>query len=96
MQAFYGCDDNPDDVVLMVKQYMSSRQVSQMPQVVLPAGRTDLIEKSPSEILPRNKFAERVVREFQKTACKVREHPYNMHKAAEYIENLLERNQAGH
>ena len=94
VQAFPGANDDPDDVVVMVKQSMSSKQVSQMPQVVLPNGRQDLLAKSPSEILPRNLFPDRLVHEFQKTAHKLREHPYNLFKAAEYIEQLLKTNKA--
>ena len=84
--------EHPSDVVLIVKQFLSSPSHSQAPQVVLPLevaeGLTGKLEAA-----PRNKFSETTLTEFRKSAMIFGNQPWNLLKAKSVLEDLCDFNE---
>lgn len=91
-QDWTGLQQHPSDVVLIVKQFLSSPSHSQAPQVVLPLeiaeGLTGKLEAA-----PRNKFAETTLTEFRKSAMTFGNQPWNLLKAKYFLEELCDLNE---
>ena len=67
------------DVILLMKQYMSSSHLSQPPLLLLPAARSSLLEgAAPTGVLPRNKIEPKTMKKYRKTAEVVGSAPWNM------------------
>ena len=93
--------EHPCAVVLLVKQYMSSSQMSQWPQVCFPFSSLEYLPESAisklrCSLLPREGFSERQQREFSKTAGLVEQPPWHLHRAAKYLRELLHNNKTTH
>ena len=87
-QDWRGRDTDPDDVVMLAKQYMHSRALSQEPLLVLPKGVWDEnMEQRPKilGILPttddRNQWTETTIKEYRKTASLILKDPWKLDKA---------------
>ena len=95
-QDWRGRDTDPDDVVMLAKQYMHSRALSQEPLLVLPKGVWDenmeqrqhlrmMTEILPTGILPttdgRNQWTETTIKEYRKTASLILKDPWKLDKA---------------
>ena len=93
--SMFFCQDPEaaDDVVLLIKDRMSSFRLCQSPLVVLPAARLVNLTES-LKVLPRNPLGERALHEFRKTAKAVAMPPWNMTDAAEYLNAWCQNNEA--
>ncbi len=86
-QAWPDTDALNDDIVILVKQYMSSKRLSQQPVLHIPA-LMHVPDSGPSVHMPRKTFSHRERTEFMKTASKVRAHPWNLIQAARFLEDV--------
>ena len=86
--------EDPADVVLTVKQYLSSPKHSQPPQVVMPV---QVAAQVPKDLCPapRNKFADTTLVEFRKSAKIFAGPPWNLLKAQTFLEDLCDENEKG-
>ena len=84
-------DAQPQDAVLLCKQFMASSSLSQMPQLLLPAMSLSLItaELAP---LPKKTLSEVQCREFRKTARVMGGEPWFLYRASAYLRMLIEDN----
>ena len=84
--------EHPSDVVLILKQFLSSPAHSQAPQLVLPLkvaeGLTGKLQPA-----PRNKFSDTTLTEFRKSASVFGERPWNLLKAKYFLEELCDTNE---
>eukprot|EP00438_Fugacium_kawagutii_P004691 Skav205572 [mRNA] locus=scaffold1407:233305:234877:+ [translate_table: standard] len=87
-----GMQENPADVVLIVKQFLSSPAHSQAPQIVLPL---EVAERLTGQLEPaqRNKFSETTLTEFRKSATTFGAQPWNLLKAQYFLEELCDLNE---
>ena len=71
-QAWNDVDDRVRDVILLVKQFMASRRLSQQPVVVAPRALLERVTRlAPMACRPRNEFSDRQQKEFRKTADRI-------------------------
>lgn len=85
------------DVIMLVKQYMSSTALSQAPCILSPASYKDrLPTPAPTQVHPRNPLSERAVAEYMKTARAIAEHPWLLLEASGYLERWCQANLAAH
>ena len=87
------CPPEAGDVILTCRQHLSSQELSQAP--LLFAGAADfakLLPGGPSELTPRGSFSDRQKKEFQKTAEKISQPPWNMEQGCAYLLKLLQEN----
>ena len=86
---------DPDDIILMVKLYASSRNTCDMHKVFLPACELAKLPDQPTLMTQRNEFVQRQIDEFNTTSKFIRKEPWNMHAAGDYIEQLIHNNSQG-
>ena len=79
---------------LLCKHHMHSSALTQEPILILPASRLGKLAQSPTAVLGRNKFSDRQVAEFRKTARVIAEPPWGLRQAAEYLTRLCDDNVA--
>ena len=85
---------SPDDVLLVCKHWMSSRCLSDAPSLLCPAERLEdmmFLPDLPTEVLPLNKWSDKEVREYKKTARTVGEAPWLLAAAQNYLLMLIEK-----
>jgi hypothetical protein len=87
-EDFENYPPHADDAILLVKQYISSCQLSQPPLLVFPVHLLEILGKQPLEPIDRNKMTDRELKEYRKTA-RVIEGPHCRHKCMGYILPLL-------
>lgn len=85
--------EHPHDVILVVKQFLSSPNASQKPQLCLPASLLESL--APEKLQPSvsNALSETVLQEFRRTAEAVSKAPWNLLKAQIFLETLCEDNE---
>ena len=81
-KEFNNAPSSNEDVVLLAKQYMSSKELSQPPTLLLPASWASKLDWSSLLVADRNELLPRAVKEFLKTSSRLGESPWNL-KAAE-------------
>ncbi|CAE7444321.1 unnamed protein product [Symbiodinium natans] len=86
---------NPDDVILCLKQFISSPDQSQPPQLFMPASAAEQLTKQTLQPALRRPLSDEQVKEFQKTATFVGKHPWNLFKGEAFLRKLCAENQAG-
>ncbi len=84
---------SPDDVCLVLKQYMSSEEQSQRPQVILPVAACEKLTKQNLKPSMRNILSEETLNQFRKTAAVVSKAPWNLLKAQHFLEQLCAENE---
>ena len=86
---------DPLDAVLLVKESISSSQLSQQPLLALPSLKVCGLRVSDMEVTARVPLGERVIKEFRKTAKCVSHAPWGLFKAQEWLEKLCDDNEMG-
>ena len=84
------------DVILLMKQYMSSSHLSQPPTLLLPAARASRLQSpAPKTLVSRNKIDAKTLKKYMKTAEVVGFAPWNMTVARDYLSGFCHRNESG-
>lgn len=84
------------DAILLCKHEMHSRELCQMPQLLLPAARLAQLKSSqPLTPLQTNEMSLEEIREFRKTARKIEEEPWNLQDGGNYLRGLCDRAENG-
>ena len=84
------------DVIMLTKQYMSSKALSQGPLLVLPHYLLGELDESrlscgpAAHVLPRNPVSSNLLDKFAATAVQVSKEPWAMEKAAKYLKEWTE------
>jgi hypothetical protein len=74
------------DVILLIKQWMNSRCLSQPPLVVLYESRLrHLLLSGPSLVLKHNKLSDTALQKYEKTAAAVEKAPWKLTLASKYL-----------
>ena len=97
-ERFPGHEPHPEDVILSVRLYVSSKEGSQPPQVIIPhavMASFDPLGQGPTHVHGRRELTQRQVAEFTKTAHAVSQPPWNMHSASSYLLRLVTVSQEG-
>eukprot|EP00435_Cladocopium_sp_Y103_P067203 s449_g29.t1 len=85
-----------NDVIMLVKQFMSRTSISQKPSVILPHAMLEGLPLSgPTTVLARNRLSEKLMGEFLKTADLVEKEPWSLTEASEYLRTWVKENQDG-
>ena len=80
---------SPNDVLMLVRKYMHSPELSQAPLVVMPAARLALLRSQPPpRVLPREVYSTEQAKSLEKTAKMLEEFPYCLTRAAAYLRRL--------
>ena len=90
-EMWMDCED-PDDVCLLLKQFMSSAEQSQPPLLVMPVAIASKIDN----VLPAHRVPISDIKELKKTAAAVGQAPWNLFKAQAFLLDMCEKNEAGH
>lgn len=85
--------EHPHDVILVVKQFMSSPHASQKPQLCLPASLLESLDPEKLQPSVSNALSETVLQEFRATAERVSKPPWTLLKAQVFLETLCEDNE---
>lgn len=85
--------EDPNDICVTVKQYMSDPEKSQPPEVLMPARLFSTFLKANLQPAPRNTLSETTLMEFRKTAKLVGSDPWNLLEAQSYLEELCDKNE---
>ena len=83
---------SPHDVLLLVRKYIHSPELSQPPLVVLPASRVAILksQKRMPPFLPRLVYSKSQIADLEKTAKKLEEFPFRLVRAATYLRSLAD------
>ena len=85
---------HPDDVVLLVKQWVHGNTLSQPPMVILPyQARTKLDGAKLKPMIKTNRLSPTELREFRKAAKGFAEEPWRMIRTKAYLEEWCKRNE---
>lgn len=86
--------ESTEDAILLTKQFISSQELSQPPLLILPVAMLPKLA-SPQTLQPlaRNVLSQREVSEFLRTARIIEAHPWLLSSAANYLRELVSRNQ---
>lgn len=91
-QAWPDVEPSAGDAILLVKQYMHSTRLSQMPVVFTPEQLSlNLGGRGPTTCRKRQPFVERREKEYRRTADVVSKSPWLMTTAAQYLRELCDR-----
>ena len=82
----------PTDVIFLLKQYVCSTELVQLPQLLLPAARLARLSPMSLTPLPRNVLTHDAIKEYRKTANRVAKPPWNLHRARQYLHDWTNRN----
>lgn len=94
-EAWQGMPSDGRDVVLFVKQYMHTAELTQAPLLVQPYEVAQKLRKGDLRVMLSNQLGERVVREYRKTASALGQPPWNLLKAQEYLNHLCDESEQG-
>ena len=84
------------DAVCLVKQFISSTQLSQQPLLILPFHNLEKLKSSkPTQVLPTKEFNEKSLNEFRKTAGKIEQSPFDLVEGSNYLRTLCDRSEKG-
>ena len=89
-EQWQGFEQLPNDVVALYKESMHSSALSQMPLLVLPAGlMSGNLSKDDLKPAARKLLSDREKQEFLKTAGAIEKEPWNLHRGAAYLRQLV-------
>ena len=88
-------ENQPSDVVLLVKQFMRDIKMAQSPILVQPQSVAGALRREDLTVMPRNALGDRGLKEYRKTAAAVALEPWKLFKAQQYLEHLCDRNERG-
>ena len=88
-------EENPGDVVLTVKQFISDAAASQPPQLILPLSVWNKFDKAQLKPSVKNPFSQTTLSEFRKTAKLVGSAPWNLFEGQTWLEELCDNNENG-
>ena len=89
-------EQSDQDVLLLVKQYMSRTCLSQHPCVLLPRLKAESLPLSgPTSVNPRNVLSQKLKSEYEKTASLVEQEPWSLQQAGQYLRTWVNDNAAG-
>ena len=94
IDSIFSDPPDPDDAVLLVRQYLSDADLIQRPMVFCPVAMYRRLAP-PSALAPRSTLSGRQQNEFAKTAAAIVQPPWRMHKASAYLTELIGSNAAG-
>ena len=83
---------SPSDVVLLLKQKVSSRELSQMPVLILPEVRLRRLPVQNLQPALRNPLGANEITQFRKTADRLSRKPWNLKDAESYLNDWVQRN----
>ncbi len=89
----YRCE--PDDPVLLAKEWESSKSLSQPPLLLVPSSKAQDLDVTSLTLSRLNKLSPREIKEFQKTASMVEGEPWNLSRAAAWLRHLVLKNEEG-
>ncbi|CAL1146424.1 unnamed protein product [Cladocopium goreaui] len=84
--------EDPRDVVLILKQFMSSAEASQPPQLMLPAQLLGSFKRDLLTIADRRQWSEDQLEQYLKTAQAVSSDPWRLFEAQAWLEGLCHAN----
>ena len=84
---------DPDDVCVTFKQFMSDRDISQAPQLIMPTHVWQGFKKSELTPMHRNPLGPTTLAEFRKTAKFVGSNPWNLLEAQSFLEKFCDDNE---
>ena len=87
-------EPHPNDVCLLVKQYMHSTTWSQSPLLILPHIIAGTLRHEELGIARCTPLGVRTLKEFRKTASVICEPPWSLLQAKHYIETMCDANEA--
>ena len=91
-EEFVSEPSSPDDCVFLAKHFVSSKELAQLPMLVLPVSRLSRLHMSRLVPLARNSLSQDVVREYARTAERIALTPWKFTKASEYLMGWVRRN----
>ena len=87
---------HPYDAVCLVKQFMSSTQLSQMPLLILPLQNLKKLQSpKPYTAIPTKTFNDKTLNEFRKTAAAIEKSPFDLVEGSNYLRSLCDRSEKG-
>lgn len=90
----YGILADPDDIILSTRLHLADDEESQAPFVFAAAADFDkLPEWQTIAKSPRSQFSKKQVKEFEKTAFKISQSPWNLSMGSAYLLKLVTENQ---
>ena len=93
-EEFMSEPSSADDCIFLAKHFVSSKELAQLPVLVLPTSRLSKLQGPPLSPLPRNPLSEDAVREYEKTATRIALTPWSFTKASRYLMDWVRRNSA--
>ena len=83
---------HPEDVVVLVRKYMHTKELNQPPLVALPRARFEklLTRTDPIGIVPRLVYTEKQKKDLRATAALLTQFPYRLQAAGAYLESLAD------
>ena len=84
-----------DDTVLLLKRFMASSDLAQKPLLLMPSSVMASLQPCNLTLAPQIDLGDRARDEFKKTANIVKQPPWNLLRAAEYLETLVADNMHG-
>ena len=81
--------ESPDDVLLLVRKYIHSPELSQPPLVAIPATRVAVLKSQPApRVLPRGQYNKAQQDALKASAAQLEAFPFYLTKAAAYLRGL--------
>ena len=93
--AWDGLPQDGDDTVLLLKRFMASSDLAQKPLLLMPSSVMASLQPCNLTLAPQIELGDRARGEFKKTANIVKQPPWNLLRAAEYLETLVADNMHG-
>ena len=87
--------EDPNDVIMLTKEFWSSEALSHPPTLFLPVAWADKTLRVPGAICRRNKMSQDQLREFRRTAAKIKEDPWCLTSASAYLSKWCDQNAQG-
>ena len=90
--AWQEYQENDEDIILLLKNFMSSLQLSQQPMWLVPIALAKECGNFPAYTMERKRFPSHIQTEFLKTAKRIAKIPWCLDRAAEWLEHLVDDN----
>jgi len=95
MEDWKSLGQHDNDCVLLVKEFLHSKALSQLPLLFQPESVSEALKESDLLVMPKNEIGETAIKEFRKTALHVAKAPWHLFKAQKYLELLCDENEPG-
>ena len=93
LDAKYGLPPRPDDIIMCCQLHVASNDDSQVPFVFAAASDFDHLPPAAQvAAAPRSEFSIKQIKEFEKTAWKISQPPWNMDMGSAYLLKLVTEN----